>query len=185
MLDNLFKLLHSDGIGSTSSHAVGISKEEENAFWDYGSSKCPFSKGCYVQCSMFLRGSDEHRNFSLSKLEHLYQPDRYVYRTTASKKRQGGLKQTQLEHRVVIMKNNKRFGNRCPVFFLDNYTCMSKLPAELKKKNLFYCRACPNAPTDPLDPFYRSVPIGKNTLCTMVKTMFTESGLSGNKSNHS
>lgn len=38
---------------------------------------------------------------------------------------------------------------------------------------------------NPSDPWYLATPIGKNTLGSMVKDIFIEAGLSGNKSNHS
>ena len=44
-LDNLFKSPCSDGIGSTSSHAEGISREEENALWDTGALNVDSSMG--------------------------------------------------------------------------------------------------------------------------------------------
>ena len=139
-LDNLFKSLCSNGIDSTSSHAEGISREEENALWDKGVTnvESPMGLLCaafyYCRKCFCLRGRDKHRNLSLSKLECLYQPDRYIYRKNASKNRQGGLKEMWLEHKVVTMTTNKGVGNRCPVFLLDTYT--SKLPAEAKEKSV-------------------------------------------------
>ena len=127
-----------------------------------------------------LRGGQEHRNLSLSQLERSYSPDRYVYRENSSKKRQGGLKQM---NKVVTIVSNTSVGNRCPVFLIDLY--ISKLPPVAKEKDIFYCRPLTNLPKDSSGPWYIGVPIGKNTLCSMVNDIFAEAGIYGNKTNHS
>ena len=83
-LDNYFKLLRSDGIGSTSPHTEGISMDEENTLWDSGVLNVESPLGLLRAVLYFcrkcfcLRGGEEHRNLSFSKLERQYQPDRLV-----------------------------------------------------------------------------------------------------------
>ena len=150
MLDNLFKSLRSDGVGSTSAHTEGISKEEEDTLWQSGVLNVESPIGLlhvvFLYCGkcFCLRGGQEHRNLSLSQLERLYNPDRYIYRENSSKNRQGGLKQLRTEHKVVTIVANEVVGDRCPVFLLDRY--ISKLPTAAKEKDLFYCRALPTLP---------------------------------------
>ena len=185
----MFKSLRSDGVGSTSAHTEGISKEEEDTLWQSGVLNVESSIGLlhavffYCGKCFCLRGGQEHRNLSLSQLERLYHPDRYIYRENSSKNKQGGLKQLRTEHKVVTIVANEVAGDRCPVFLLDRY--ISKLPTAAKEKDLFYCRALPTLPKKPEDPWYMSVAVGKNTLCGMVKEMFAKAGLSGKKTNHS
>ena len=84
---------------------------------------------------------------------------------------------------VVTIVANEVDGENCPVFLLDCY--INKLPTEAKEKDLFYRHALPTLPKNPESPWYLSVPVGKNTLCSMVKEMFADTGLSGKKTNHS
>ena len=89
-LDNLFKSLHSNGLGSTSSHAEVISREEETALWDTGVLNVESPMGLLLR-EILLFERRRRAQVSLSQLERLYQPDRNVYCKNASKNRQGGL----------------------------------------------------------------------------------------------
>ena len=96
-LDNVFKSLRRDGVGSTSSNTEGIKKEEEDLLWQSGILNTESPKGLlravfyYCGKCFCLRGGQEHRTLSLSQLERLYTPDRYVYRENSSKNKQGEL----------------------------------------------------------------------------------------------
>ena len=72
---------------------------------------------------------------------------------------------------------------RCHVLLLNKY--LSKLPVEMKKKDIFYCKPKASAPTDPTAPWYCSVPVGRNTLLSMMKTMASKAGIDRKVSNHS
>ena len=106
-LDNLFKSLRSEGIGSNSSKGL-----LRAIFYYCGKCFC-------------LRGGQEHRNLSLSQFECLFNPDRYIYREKSSKNKQGGLKQLRIEHKVVTIMANKAVGNRCPVYSLYQFSTTS------------------------------------------------------------
>ena len=66
-VDNLFKCLRKDGVGSESRHTEGISKEEENLLWQSNVLNCDDPVGLqravfYYNGKCFcLRGGQEHR----------------------------------------------------------------------------------------------------------------------------
>ena len=78
---------------------------------------------------------------------------------------------------------NPSVGEKCPVHILDLY--ISKLPVAAKEKDIFYCRALQDVPKDASGSWFAAVPIGKNTLTTMVSDMCKEAGVLGKKTNHS
>ena len=176
-LDNLFKILRSDGVGAHSGQTEGISSEEENTLWLSGVMNSVSPKGLlrckffYVGKSFCLRGGEEHRCLTLSQFTRLHKPDRYVYSEKSSKNRQGGLYQAKMDHKTVT------------VYLLDLY--ISKFPKGAVDNDLFYCKPMASAPLDASCPWYFNVPIGKNTLSKMVADMCAEAGLSGKKTNHS
>ena len=144
-LDNLFKSLQSQGVGSTTSVMESISAEEEELLWSSVVLNTDTLMGL-VRAAFFvigksfcLRRGQEHCQLRLSQLEHLHDPDRYVYHEHSSKNKQGGIHQLRLDHKVVSIVANKAANERCPVFILDSY--ISKLPEEAMKNDLFYCRA--------------------------------------------
>ena len=187
-VDNLFKCLRKDGVGSESRHTEGISNEEENLLWQSNVLNCDDPVGLqravfYYNGKCFcLRGGQEHRELGVSQLKRLHDPDRYVYTERASKNRKGGMGQLRVEHKSVTIVANPSVGIRCHVSLLDKY--ISKLPSEAIKKDYFYCRPL-SYHSDDDAPWYSAVPLGKNTLSVMVSKMCTEAGISGNKSNHS
>ncbi len=188
-MDNLFKSLRAAGVGSCSNPTEGISNDEEKLLWSSGVLDTKTPKGlvraAFYYCGkcFCLRGGQEHRELSLSQLERLQNPARYVYRENASKNKQGGIRQIKLEHKVVTITANPSVAERCPVYILDQY--ISKLPAKAKEKDLFYCRPLENVPKDPSAPWFADVPIGKNILRNMVRDLCEEAGIEGKKTNHS
>ena len=89
-LDNLFKSLRLQGVGSTSATEC-ISAEEEELLWSSAVLKTDTPMGL-VQAAFFfigksfcLQGGQEHRQLKLSQLECLRDPDRYVYHEHSSK----------------------------------------------------------------------------------------------------
>ena len=95
----------------------------------------------------------------------------------------GGFNQLSVPNKVVHQYSNPAAGNRCHVQILDLY--FSKLPKKAFEEDNFYVRPLERVPTDEGTPWFTSVPVGKNTLSGMTKTMCTEAGVSGNKTNHS
>ena len=65
---------------------------------------------------------------------------------------------------------------------LDKY--ISKLPPDAKKNDVFYLKPKANTPHDPMAPFL-NVPVGRNTLAGMMKTMALEGSLDNTVTNHS
>ena len=59
------------------------------------------------------------------------------------------------------------------------------IPAESKKKNVFYLKPRGTIPDDPSEPRYYSVPVGCNMLATMIKKMAEEAELQKGITNHS
>ena len=131
-----------------------------------------------------LRGGDEHRCLKMSQLK----PDVvtvdgskkrcYVYTEHGSKNRSGGFGQFHVENKIVRHFEVPEAGERDYV-----HLYLSKLPKEAIKKDHFYVR--PLTVLKPGQPWYSSVPIGKNKLTSMVRTMCSLAGIQGNKTNHS
>ena len=124
-LDNLMKDLRASGVGATSNHTEGISREEEELLWStgvlnnctpMGLLRAVFFYNGKVFC---LRGGQEHRCLKLSQLERLHNPERYLYRENSSKNRKGGLSEVRLEHKAVTSIANPDVGVRCHVSLLD------------------------------------------------------------------
>ena len=73
-IDNVFKQLHKDGIGSGSKHAEIVTKVEENQLWEAGvlgttDPKTLLHTVFYLNGKNFcLRGGQEHRELKISQL---------------------------------------------------------------------------------------------------------------------
>ena len=57
--------------------------------------------------------------------------------------------------------------NRCHVKILDRY--LQVLPHDSNDSDVFYLKPLAEVPPDPSMPWYTNVPVGKNTLGTMMK----------------
>ena len=196
LLENLYKELHSNGIGTVTSQAAVISIEEEAKLWDSGAlgSDNPESllnAVFYLNGINFtLRGGAEHRNLKLSQLTFGHDPPKsgikgahYVeYKEFGSKNRPGGKKQLNLQNKTVRYYSQPSLGCRCHVYLIDCY--IAKLPEEAIKKDIFYCR--PLKKFEKGKPWYCSVPLGHNCLAKKLKDIFTSAGIDHKgKSNHS
>ena len=107
---------------------------------------------------------------------------RYTYTEHGSKNQSGGLKQLRLENKVVHQYESTDI-QRCHVLLLDKY--ISKMPQDAKKKDNFYLKPKATAPVDPCLPWFTSVPLGKNKLGDMMKSMSMEAILDKPLTNHS
>ena len=74
-------------------------------------------------------------------------------------------------------------GKRCPVFILDKY--ISKLPQKAIDMDYFYARPLDRVPSDPHEPWYTAVAVGKHTRYKKFNFMCKQAGIKGNKTNHS
>ena len=105
----------------------------------------------------------------------------YVYTEHGSKNRSGGLGQLHLENKIVHHFEVPEAGKRDYVQVLDLY--LSKFPKAAIEKDHFYVH--PLTVCKPDQPWYSSVPIEKNKLPSMVRTMCSLAEIQGNKTNHS
>ena len=186
-LDNVFRELRFSGVGSATKHAEVFTKEEESQLWEkdvIGTStpKQLLRAVFFLNGKNFcLRGGEEHRHLKLSQLKRCHDPDHYVYTENTSKNRSGGMAQMRMENKVVPVYASVEAGLRCHVYILDLY--FSKLPPRAVANDVFYLQ--PLQKTDPGGPWFSVLPVGRNTLSTMVKTICAEAGVGGNKTNHS
>ena len=93
-IDNVFKQLHKDGVGSRSKHAEIVTKVEENQLWEAGvlgtsDPKTLLHIVFYLNGKNFcLRGGQEHRELKISQLTRVSCPQEgYIYTENASKNR--------------------------------------------------------------------------------------------------
>ena len=136
----------------------------------------------YVNGKIFcLRGGKEHRDLKLSQLQRT--AGKYTYYENVSKNHNGSFAQLHVQSKVVPLYENPDLGDRCPVFILDKY--ISRLPAKAKADDIFYARPLDRIPMETDTPWYSAVPIGKNMLQNMVKSMCTEAKIQDSKTNHS
>ena len=190
-LDVHFHQLHSEGIGRQVQHAEIITKSEENQLWKSGVMGTSTPRSLqnavfyYVGKLCCLRGGQEHRALKLSQLKRHMNPDQYTYYENVSKNRNGTFKQLHVKEKEVPIYACPEFKatERCPVYLLDMY--ISKLPPEAVVKDLFYLRPLDVTSTDPTQPWYSSLPVGKHTLNEKVKKMCSMAGIPGRKTNHS
>ena len=61
---------------------------------------------------------------------------------------------------------------------------MEKIPKEAIKKDNFYLQPIANV-KDPAQPWFTTVPVGRNVLSKMVKSICEDADVSGQKTNHS
>ena len=188
-LDNIFRDLRATGVGSSTKHAEPFTKEEETRLWErevlgINTPRQLLRAVFFLNGRNFcLRGGEEHRQLKLSQLTRKTDPDRYIYTEHASKNRSGALQQMRVENKIVPVIANPEAGIRCHVAILDLY--LSKIPASAVSKDVFYLQPVPKVPSDSSKPWFLVIPVGRNTLSTMVRDICTEGGIDGNKTNHS
>ena len=170
-------------------HAEVVTKDEKNQLWDTGvigtdSPRSLQNAVFYYNGKNFcLRGGEECRQLKISQIQCVYSPDDYIYHEFVSKNRQGTFRQLYLANKEVPIYACPTAGDRCHVRLLDLY--LQKLPSEAIEKDVFYVRPLDKIPSDPLSPWYTSVPISRNTLDKKVNVMCRNAGLEGHKTNHS
>ena len=194
ILDSYYRKLHQEGVGCSSKSTELLTREDEEKLWQSGVLNPDTPQGL-LNCVFFLngknfclRGGQEHRELKLSQLKRDVVSLQgsmkvcYTYTEHGSKNRSGGLKQLKMENKIVRQYESENT-ERCHVLLLDKY--IQKLPAEAKQKDLFYMKPKSAAPNDSLAPWFYSIPVGKNTLGNMMKTMSRDAGLGKGVTNHS
>ncbi len=130
-----------------------------------------------------LLGGEEHQQLKLSQHKKFTDPLRYAYTENTSKNCSGGLAQVRVKNKAVLIVAAPKAGTRCHVHVLDLY--IPKLfPAAFTRDN-FYVQPCSTVHDDSSKPWFTVNPIGKNSLCKMVKEVYSEGGISGRKIDHS
>ena len=122
----------------------------------------------------------ERRSLKISQFQQRYSPDHYVYIENGSKNNSGA--NLRVENKIVPVYSNPESRSRCVVFLLDKY--ISKLPPVAFEKDIFYMRPKLATPSDPDSPWYEGIPVGKETLSTMLANMCDKAGIP-RKTNHS
>ena len=187
--DSYFRELRDDGVGSESSTTEALTKEDEEKLWvskvlDPSNPKGLLNAVFFLNGKNFaLRGGTEHRSLKLSQIKKNISPEgkiQYTYTENCSKNRAGGFNQLNVPNKVVHQYQDLGAGERCHVYILDTY--LAKLPPNAEDMDIFYLHPNQNSAAK---VWYASVPIGKNILSKMLKTMCSEAGIEGNKSNHS
>lgn len=87
-----------------------------------------------------------------------------------------------MENKIVPVDSNPESGSKCVVSLLDKY--ISKLPPVAFENDIFYMRPKLATPGDPSSPWYKSIPVGKETLRLMLADMCAKAGIQ-RKTNHS
>lgn len=189
IIDRYFRELREGGVGAEVKHTSVISKGEENMLWEKGVLGVDTPESLlravfyYNGKCLCLRGGKEHRALKISQIVRHDDPPRFVYTENGSKNRNGSFNQVRIENKVVPVLPCPEAGVRCYFSILEKY--ISKLPPTAREKDLFYMRPLgDNVASKPGKPWYASQPCGENKLATMVKSMFSEIGVSG-KTNHS
>ena len=198
-LDNRFKQLHSEGVGTTKKQAEIVSFEEEEELWSKGvfSTSSPIALlravFFYNGLNFTLRGGEEHRQLKLSQLQFhtVADPERsgetidcVEYKEHGSKNRPGGRHQLNLDNKTVVQYATSNNGERCHVYLLRLY--ISKLPESAFLQDIFYMKPKETTPACDSDPWYCNRPMGHNVLEKFLKDIFKEAGIDcTNKSNHS
>ena len=196
LLDNLYRQLHAEGIGTSKKQAMVITLDEEQQLWASGCLSDNTPQGLvnaifyYNGINFCLRAGEEHRNFRETQLcfgsvlatsgDELEFVD---YIEHGSKNRPGGKKQLNLDNKTVRQYAQPSLGERCHVHLLKLY--LSKLPPADEVRAAFYYKPLQNyTPTGPC--WFSTSPLGHNTLKGMLKNIFTSAGLDNtNTTNHS
>ena len=179
-LDVIFRGLREKNIGTSTSHHQPFDKDEIDHLWATGvlGTGNPLSLlnavFFYTGMQFCLRGGDEHQKLRLEQIKR--EETGYVYYENGSKNRKGTFSERGMSNKVAKSVAVPEAGERCHVYLPDLY--ISKLPPDAHKAGAFYLRPLPNT------PWYTAVPIGKNTLCGMVKNVCVKAGLE-TRTNHS
>ena len=175
-LDVIFRRLHESNIGTSTVHHNPFTKEEIDQLWATGvlgtSNPQSLLNAVFFNSGMqfCLRGGDEHRRLKLDQIKR--EETGYIYYKNGSKNRKGTFSDRSLSNKVVKSERVPEAGERCHIALLDLY--LSKLPADAHRVDPFYFRPLQKLPTE--GPWYSAVPIGRNTLATMISDMCNKAG---------
>ena len=198
-LENRYRELHAEGVGTSRKRAEVVTSDEEERLWASGVLSNDTPDGLlaavfyYNGVNFVLRGGEEHRSLKLSQLEFREVPDPdnpnemiscVEYTEHGSKNRPGGRQQLNLDNKCITQYACPQLGERCHVYLLKLY--VSKLPEKAFERDVFYMKPVANLPVSPSDPWYCNSPLGHNTLSKFLKVILGDAGIdTAKKSNHS
>ena len=189
----IFKRLHSKGIGTETKATPVLSTNEEDVLWSKGILSLDNPIGLmnavffYNGKNFCLRGGAEHRSLRISQFKKETSTidgkkvTCYIYNEFGSKNNQGGLASLNQSNKTVRQYASE--SERCHVKILDQY--FNSLPPNARDNDVFYLQPLSDVPKTPSAPWYKSTPIGKNTLSKMMKNMCEKAEISGGYTNHS
>ena len=185
-MERTFSDLRKKGVGAEVKRTPIITKEEEDQLWKTKVLGKDTPKQLlntvffYVGKVFCLRGGVEQRGLKVSQFQRRYSPDHYVYVENGSKN--NSCANLKVQNKVVPVYSNPECESRCVVSLLDKY--ILKLPPLAFEKDVFYMRPKSTTPSIPDSPWYESIPVGKETLRTMLANMCSRAGIE-KKTNHS
>ena len=192
-LDFVCSQLHTEGVGAFKKSARVISNEDEDMLWETTVVSFQSPKSLqnllffYTGLHLCLRGVQEHHDLKVHQFRRHPEVDTkkyddstyYEYVELISKNNQHRFKDIHMKNKTV--KVYAIVGSdRCYVKMLDFY--LSKLTEEPKS---FYLRPLKDCPKDDTKPWYVNMPVGVNTLKSMLPKMSEEAGTINRYTNHS
>ena len=178
LLDSLHRRLHAQGVGYNAKPTEALTQENEDILWDCG----------VLNQNFYLNRGSEHCELKLSQFcREVVKVDgqsivQYTYSERGLKNQLGILKQLRTANKVVHQYESDCMDS-CYIHILD--TCISKLPNGAKEKGAFCLKPRTITPEDPSAPWFMLLPVGRNSLGAMVKTMASQGELSKDVTNHS
>ena len=178
--DAIFKRLHGKGIGTEAKATPVLSTNQEDILWSQGILSLDDPTGLlnavffYNRKNFCLRGRAEHRNLRISQFKRETttldgkEVDCYIYSEFGSKNNQGGFASLNQSNKTV--RQYAIDSEWCHVKILDKY--FKSLPLNAVDNDTFYLQPLCDVPTKPSAPWFKSVPIGRNTLGGVQIKMF-------------
>ena len=189
-LDAEMKRLRACGMGSAPKRAEPITLSEENSLWDQkilgAHSPRALVDTMVYMCGLYfaLRSESEHRQLRNSDIEVIERPGEvgYVmYNESTSKNNSGGLKNRKVKPKSVVHYANTENPQRCFVRLLKVYR-EHRPSSESMDHDAFYLTPI----SEPKgNVWYKTIPIGINSLRSTVSTLCQKGGIDGYKTNHS
>ena len=190
-LDTMFSNLHAEGIGAEKKSASAITVEDEELLWEKELLSFDSPRSLqnlaffYVGLHFALRGGEEQRDLKVAQFkrfpvetEKYDEQTCYEYVEFIAKNNQHRLKDIHGKNKRVKAYATPG-SKKCVVKILDFY--LSKLPSESKA---FYLRPLEKVPSDDRS-WYVNVPVGVNTLQSIIPKMCEKAGTSVRYTNHS
>ena len=189
VLEGKARMLRESGLGKKPNASRSLTKQEEEVLWDCGELGSDTPSSLQNTLWFFLgqhlgfRGRQEHYSLKVEHFKICISDNGTEYLTFVegiTKTRQGGL------HKKPRLIQPKMFATgtaRCPLSFFKKF--ISKRPPSLKEEGPFYLSPIINPVNENI--WYKTVPLGVNSLNNILKTMVERSPLTEktNLTNHS